>query len=57
MKHISSHLWVATALSALTLTAGLAACSDDDTPQTAERTWTTDGGLRATNDILFDNNN
>ncbi len=56
MKQKTSHLWVATALSALTLTAGLAACSDDDTPQTAERTWTTDGGLRATNDILFDNN-
>ncbi|MGM9633355.1 MAG: hypothetical protein ACI3YA_02875 [Alloprevotella sp.] len=45
-------------LAALTLTLGFTACSDDDKDNITqpERNWSTDGGLRAADNLLFDGN-
>ena len=45
------------ALLAVALPLTFAACSDDDTPaQTDERHWSTDGGLKAADNLLFEGN-
>lgn len=56
-KSFFNKQWPLCAAMALSLPFLTAACSDDDeTTAPTERHWTTDGGLRATDDILFENN-
>ena len=57
MKHSFLPTWMPAAALALVLPLTFAACSDDNEPaQTEERHWTTNGGLKAADNLLFEGN-
>ena len=56
-KTLFNKHWPLCAAIALCIPFATTSCSDDEEETvTNERHWTTDGGLRATDNILFDNN-
>ena len=57
MKHSFLPTWMPAAALALVLPLTFAACSDDNEPaQTEGRHWTTNGGLKAADNLLFEGN-
>lgn len=59
MRKKSIHVIAFAALTTFALAASLTSCSDNNTPENPEtdtRHWSTNGGLRAADNLLFDGN-